>query len=170
MRMGVVMATVVVGVDGSQHSLGALQLAAQEARCRSAELHVVYVYEPVRATQASIAAMVVAAGTSAPRGTDDTALREATQRDEEARAEAQRHADGRVRQLVDEADVDLDGLDVQRSAVGDAHPAGALMRLAKGADLLVVGSRGIGGFRGLLLGSVGQQCVHHAPCPVLVAR
>ena len=49
-------------------------------------------------------------------------------------------------------------------------PAPALLEAAKGADLLVVGSRGRGTFRGLLLGSVSQQCVHHVPCPVVVVR
>ena len=47
-------------------------------------------------------------------------------------------------------------------------PAPALLESAKGADLLVVGARGRGSFRWLLLGSVSQQCVHHAPCPVVV--
>ena len=45
----------------------------------------------------------------------------------------------------------------------------ALIDTAIGADLLVVGSRGRGGVRGLL-GSVSQQCVHHAPCPIVVVR
>jgi nucleotide-binding universal stress UspA family protein len=49
-------------------------------------------------------------------------------------------------------------------------PAKGLIETAKGADLLVVGARGRGGFSGLLLGSVSDQCVHHAPCPVTVVR
>ncbi|MDP3973124.1 MAG: universal stress protein [Candidatus Nanopelagicales bacterium] len=39
-----------------------------------------------------------------------------------------------------------------------------------GADLIVVGSRGLGGFRGVLLGSVSQRCVSHAQCPVVIVR
>jgi nucleotide-binding universal stress UspA family protein len=49
-------------------------------------------------------------------------------------------------------------------------PARGLIETAHGADLLVVGARGRGGFRGLLLGSVTDQCVRHAPCPVTVVR
>jgi nucleotide-binding universal stress UspA family protein len=49
-------------------------------------------------------------------------------------------------------------------------PVKALMAAAEGAHLLVVGARGHGGFRGLLLGSVSDQLVHHAPCPVTVVR
>jgi nucleotide-binding universal stress UspA family protein len=49
-------------------------------------------------------------------------------------------------------------------------PTVALMTAAEGANLLVMGARGRGGFRGLLLGSVSDQLVHHAPCPVTVVR
>ncbi|CAM01749.1 nucleotide-binding universal stress UspA family protein [Saccharopolyspora erythraea NRRL 2338] len=58
---------------------------------------------------------------------------------------------------------------VERRVVQDI-PARALVRAAEGADLLVVGSRGHGGFVGTLLGSVSQHCVHHAPCPLVVVR
>ncbi|MEV0134148.1 universal stress protein [Dactylosporangium sp. NPDC050688] len=48
------------------------------------------------------------------------------------------------------------------------HPAKVLLDAANGAELLVVGSRGHGTFAGILLGSVSQHCVQHAPCPVVV--
>jgi nucleotide-binding universal stress UspA family protein len=50
------------------------------------------------------------------------------------------------------------------------HPAQILIEQARGASLLVVGSRGHGAFTGMLLGSVSQHCVTHAPCPVVVVR
>ncbi|MFC9329253.1 universal stress protein [Kitasatospora sp. NPDC057015] len=56
----------------------------------------------------------------------------------------------------------------QRTECG--HPADVLLRAARGAHLLVVGSRGLGGFTGTLLGSVSRHCVEHAPCPVVVVR
>jgi nucleotide-binding universal stress UspA family protein len=57
-----------------------------------------------------------------------------------------------------------------RTHVVHRPPAKALIAAADGAHLLVVGARGGGGFSGLLLGSVSDQCVHHAPCPVTVVR
>jgi nucleotide-binding universal stress UspA family protein len=52
----------------------------------------------------------------------------------------------------------------------DPPPAKALIEASVGADLLVVGSRGLGGFKRLELGSVSQQCAHHAACPVVIVR
>jgi len=54
--------------------------------------------------------------------------------------------------------------------VAEGHPAEVLLDAAKGADLLVVGSRGHGGFAGALLGSVSQHCAAHSPCPVVIVR
>lgn len=60
---------------------------------------------------------------------------------------------------------------VVTKAVGsDTSPVAALVGASKAADLLVVGSRGLGGFRGLVLGSVGHKCALHAHCPVVVVR
>jgi len=52
--------------------------------------------------------------------------------------------------------------------VVQGHPAQVLLEAARGAQMLVVGSRGHGTLAGMLLGSVSQHCVQHAPCPVLV--
>jgi nucleotide-binding universal stress UspA family protein len=69
------------------------------------------------------------------------------------------------------SNVDTAGSDVRISArVQEGFPAQVLIDAAADADLLVVGSRGHGGFAGALLGSVSMHCVHHAPCPVVVVR
>jgi len=62
---------------------------------------------------------------------------------------------------------EADGTAIETRLVEGAA-ASVLADEAADADLLVVGSRGFGGFRELLLGSVGRQCAEHAPCPVLV--
>jgi nucleotide-binding universal stress UspA family protein len=76
-------------------------------------------------------------------------------------------------QLLDEAVAAVAGLAPEvkiRAVVVQDDPARALLDAADGADLLVVGSRGHAGFAEALLGSVGQHCVHHATCPVVVIR
>ena len=57
-----------------------------------------------------------------------------------------------------------------RARVVEGNAAQVLLDASDGADLLVVGSRGHGGFAEALLGSVSQHCVHHARCPVVVIR
>ena len=61
------------------------------------------------------------------------------------------------------------GIEIERHVVEGA-PATVLVDESRHADLLVVGSRGHGGFAGLLLGSVSQQCAQHAACPVVIVR
>ncbi len=76
---------------------------------------------------------------------------------------AQDVVDNELDELGDEAA----GIHVTRAVV-EGTPAPTLLEAAEGADLLVVGSRGRGGFTGLLLGSVSQQCALHAPCPLVI--
>jgi len=66
--------------------------------------------------------------------------------------------------------VDPDGPVKISSVVRAGNPAQVLLTASEGADLLVVGSRGHGGFTEALLGSVSQACVHHARCPVVIVR
>jgi nucleotide-binding universal stress UspA family protein len=143
--------TIVVGVDGSNASRTALRWAAEEARLRGARLEAVYVYEHSPSWQmygysAEIAAIPVSAMP------DD------------------RHSRELARSLVERLVTELGdvGIEVDAIAHEDRRPAHALVERSRTADLLVVGSRGRGGFAGLVLGSVSQQCVQHATCPVVV--
>jgi nucleotide-binding universal stress UspA family protein len=70
--------------------------------------------------------------------------------------------------MLDDVGEAVEGIDVQRTVVEDRNPAQALVELSADADLLVVGSRGRGGFSSLLLGSVSHAAVLHALCPVVV--
>jgi nucleotide-binding universal stress UspA family protein len=141
-----IMARIVVGVDGSDHSKQALRWALDEARMRDASLRVVYAWTlPVYARYSVAAAPVLAP------------------------SELRRAAQERVAKAVEDvAGRSTDGHIESRAVEGPA--ASVLVEEAEGADLLVVGSRGRGGFTGLLLGSVGQQCTHHAGCPVVIVR
>jgi nucleotide-binding universal stress UspA family protein len=142
------MATIVVGIDGSEHSHAALRFAAEEARLRGAKLRLVYAWS-VPYTPISTAPFVAMGG-----------LPEL----ERAVAEGGEHILDAAAQAVD-----LSGIEVERQVTrGDA--AHVLMEATSGADMLVVGSRGHGGFVGLLLGSVSHASASHAACPVVVVR
>lgn len=140
------MGKIVVGVDGSPGSRAALRWAFDEARIRRAALEVVTVWQfPVMTSLPAFGAMPPP---------DDMG--------EQAEAE--------LRQvLVDEDVAPTDEVPVT-TVVAEGAAAPALLEASEGADLLVVGSRGHGGFTGLLLGSVSHQCASHSECPVVVVR
>lgn len=133
---------ILAGVDGSAPSRLALEWAVEEARLRHGQVRVVTAWEfpPV------------------------TVGMEGLIRDPDVFPQAARRVQKETLQRVDSTGVTVAGDVVQ------GHPAEVLLRAAKDADLLVVGSRGLGGFEGMLLGSVSTQVLHHSPCPVLVVR
>ena len=139
------MSTVVVGVDGSDGARDALRFALEEARLRRAAVRA------VAAWQVPVAAY---GGTLKP---PDPAIVDRLA--PEARSAVERA-------LEDAADAAA-GVNVD-TVVREGAPARVLLEEADDADLLVVGTHGLGGFRSLLLGSVSQQCAHHAPCPVVI--
>ena len=163
------MGRIVVGVDASPNARRALAWAAAEARLRQAVLQVVHAYHsknlaaPVYfASQHTYDASVGAAGVPEPELTSSVHRREAF-------AEAVRsQADELLETLLGELGETVSGVEVQQTVVEDRHPAEALVKLSVDADLLVVGSRGRGGFSELLLGSVSHAAVLHAVCPVVV--
>ena len=137
------MRTIVVGIDGSAESKRALAFAIVEAKLRGAELDVVHAWHyPLTAT----------AGYAPPV---EAGVYEALERS--------------AKELVDEAvdEARAAGIEARGAAV-EGPAAETLVEAAEGAELLVVGSRGRGGFKGLLLGSVSQQCAHHARCAVAI--
>jgi nucleotide-binding universal stress UspA family protein len=105
-----------------------------------------------------------AAGARPPEEEPTEALEQRAQ----FQAALRRQAEDLLEQLLHEQDETIEGIDVRRSVFEDRHPAEALVELSADADLLVVGSRGRGGFTSLLLGSVSHQAVLHARCPVVV--
>jgi len=143
---------ILVGVDTSDASIVALHRAAEEARMRGAVLEVVYAFSPPE----QVTAFPVPPEKGRDKGKDL----------EQARQE---YSDKLGRWLA-EVGVDLDGLEVEWSVLADRRPSRALVERSRDADLVVVGSRGRGGFRGLKLGSVSEQVTRHALAPVLVVR
>lgn len=131
---------IVVGVDGSDESVKATAWAAEQARVTGGTLELLTVW----ARPMSYGLPLVVGGYNP---------------EHEAQAVVEKTASG----------IDLPA-DRLRTHVVNAAPALALVERSKSADLLVVGSRGHGGFAELLLGSVSDHCVHHASCTVVVVR
>ncbi len=139
---------IIVGVDGSDSSRAALNWAYEEAAHHGAALSV------VAAWHAPVLPQAPPYGSMPPEGYD-------TQPGRDALDELER--------LVSNLEVKTPAVEVQTS-IEDGSPAKVLIERSKGADLVVVGSRGRGGFAGMLLGSVSQHLVAHAHCPVAVVR
>ena len=138
--------TILVGVDGSRGSRKALTWAAAEAAEHGADLVVIHVWERT---------LPPAAGNpSVPAG--------------DASDTSQAAADELV-QIVKE-ELGDDPPVVAQPRVKRGRPAEVLIEESAGADLLVVGTRGHGGFAGLVLGSVSQHVAAYAQCPVTVVR
>jgi len=134
---------VIAGVDGSDQSIVALRWAKDEAERREVPLVVIHAWD-----------LPVVAGLSVSAVNWDEIEKSL---EEEA---------GRVlAEAIEHAGLDPGG----EAAVLIRGPAAeALLKSAHPDDLLVVGSRGLGGFKGLLLGSVSTHCAQHASCPVVV--
>ena len=133
------MPVIVVGTDGSDNSHRAVRWAAEEARLRGAKLLVIHSWTFPTAT----------------KGTDNLPHAD-------LEAAAQKVLDEAIGAISDPSGIELERM------VAPESPAQALIQASEGADLVVVGSRGLGGFRGLLLGGVAQQVAHHAKCPVVI--
>jgi nucleotide-binding universal stress UspA family protein len=138
------MSTIVVGVDGSKGSVGALKFAIAEASIRHAEVKAVAAWEVPAAAYSS---------GWIPLPVDP--------------ADYEKIGQGALDQSLEEAGAATATVKVT-PILREGQAADVLVAEAAGADLLVVGSRGLGGFKGLLLGSVSQQCAHHAACPVAI--
>ena len=148
---------VVVGVDGSPGARAALRWALREARLRNSPVRAVHAW-----TFGYIGGRVEgypywggSIGSYTSLGVDLNDLHRAAE------------------DLLDRAMVDVEdeaeGIEIERQVI-QGPAAEVLVQAASPYDLLVVGSRGHGGFTGLMLGSVSQQCVHHAHCPVVVVH
>lgn len=137
---------IVVGVDGSRQAEAAIDWAVEESRVHGDDVILVHAW------QTPGVALTGYAGATLPVfGSDD------------------------IRKLAEEvlatctAGLRRRAPDVRlASRLVEGHPAAALVEASKGARLLVVGTRGLGGFKGMLMGSVSTACAHHAPCPVVV--
>ncbi|MEW5872074.1 MAG: universal stress protein [Chloroflexota bacterium] len=135
---------ILVAVDGSEHGYKAARTAGDLARCMQADLRVVSVYDPV------------------PGYLGEPNLQDALS-----------NRFGFAEQVLARAVEELGPIPGELNTETLEGPvAEAILAVvdARGIDLVVMGSRGLGRLAGLLLGSQSQKVVHHAPCPVLLVR
>ena len=142
------MGVIVVGVDQSTGAKAALRFALEEARLRETTLRVVHAWQYGYIGATGLEGWLPAAGGELE--------------------EFRRGAEAALEQTLKDVAV-TNGVTIDRR-VEQGAAAEILIEESQGADLLVVGSRGHGGFAQLLLGSVSQQCAHHAFCPVVIVR
>ncbi|WP_207344389.1 universal stress protein [Arthrobacter sp. E3] len=140
--------SIVVGVDGSEGSLSALHWAVAEARLRGTGIRLVMAWQQPE---------LYGSGTGLLLGMDPSGNTGAILADA---AEAELARLGTEAGAEERAGITLEAV--------EGHPAEVLVHASEGAALVVVGSRGRGGFVGALLGSVSQHVVAHAHCPVVV--
>ncbi len=142
--------TIVVGTDGSDTARKAVREAVGLARSVGASVGIVSAYEPV----------------SQARLREES--RQAPQ-DTQWAINAREDVDATLREASE--DVDPDGIEIETFA-REGDPADAILDVAeeRGADLIVVGNKGMTGAKRFLLGSVPNKVSHHAPCSVLIIR
>lgn len=138
---------IVVGIDHSEGAKAALRFALEEAKLRQATLRVVHAWQ------------YGYIGATGLEGTYPDVVGEVT--------ELRDAAEAAVEQTLRDSIPDPQEVEIERHVV-EGRAAAVLVDESRGADLLVVGSRGHGGFAGLLLGSVSQHCAHHAACPTVI--
>ena len=136
---------IIVGIDGSVHSEYALEWAIKEAAIRHAPLTVIIVHPVIAGFS----------GRAVAYPTDDALV-------DKARETAREEVDKTLAQLGGP------GPETVTIQAVSGFPAEVLITAGQDADMIVVGSRGSGGFSRLLLGSVSSQVTHHAQCPVVV--
>ena len=139
------MSGIVVGVDGSGHSQRALEWAMNEAAIRHLPLTILTVHPSIVGYFGGVVT---------------------TQHDLELTEQAQ----AAVKAEADKVLAELNGPHPESVTVKAVHsfPVGELVNSSKEADLIVLGSRGAGGFSRLMLGSTADQVVRHAHCPVTI--
>jgi nucleotide-binding universal stress UspA family protein len=140
---------VVVGVDGSPSSRAALRWAVNQAKLTGGTV------DAIMAGSVPETDTIGGFGQTPAEVNDEAVVAEGAQRD--------------LDQVISE-EVKADDRNRVTARVFNGNAATALLQAADGAELVVVGQRGLGGFTGALLGSVGQHLVHHAACPVLIFR